>query len=168
MQLIKYVRTISATRTHGRRDALSDRAYILANSQPEPNSGCWLWLGRINTSGYGVGRFRDGTAIASRLAFIAFKDLIPKGSVVRHSCDNPLCVNPDHLFLGTADDNIKDKVRRSRQVRGERHNSAKLTEEMVKQIRVLSLSQEAIGKRFGVSQVMVSRIKLGKAWRHVQ
>lgn len=166
-QPVSYVVSFASSRKRPRRNALSDRAYILANCQPEPNSGCWLWLGRVNKLGYGTGRFRDGTAIASRLSFIAFKDLIPTGHRVRHTCDNPSCVNPEHLILGTGDDNMKDKVRRGRQARGERHGMARLTEEEVRVIRASSLTQDTLGRKFGVSQVMISRIQLRKAWRHI-
>ena len=86
---------------------------------------------------------------------------------VCHMCDMPSCVNPDHLFLGTQDENMRDKVQKHRQARGELHGSARLTEEIVREIRASTRSQEALGREYGVSQVAISRIKLGKNWKHV-
>lgn len=80
---------------------------------PEPNTGCWLWFGaELN---YGYGQFRnDGHALAHRWSYSHFIGPIPEGLIVRHRCDTPCCVNPDHLELGTYVDNMADKVRRGR------------------------------------------------------
>ena|SRR5262245_40534915 len=116
---------IARSRNKRVSNGLSDRSYILHYSQPEPNSGCWLWLGTLSGDGYGLGRDRDGTRVASRLSYIAFKGLIPDGMIVRHTCDLPLCVNPDHLLLGWQRDNVKDAVSRGRHYRGGRHHWSK-------------------------------------------
>lgn len=89
-------------------------------SIPEPNSGCWLWTGVTGNSGYGhigVGSMRDGSRTmqsAHRASYEAHKGKIPPGLLVRHQCDNKLCVNPGHLILGTQTENILDSVRRGR------------------------------------------------------
>jgi hypothetical protein len=146
-------------------NGLSDRSYILHYSQPEPNSGCWLWLGPVNNTGYGIGRKRDGTRLAPRLSYIAFKDLISKGMVVCHKCDTPLCVNPDHLFLGSMADNVMDAHVKKRHCYGEAHPLAKLTENDVAYIRSSSESQRTLSKKFGVNQSGINRIRHLKTWK---
>ena len=89
---------------------------------------------------------------------------------VCHKCDTPLCVNPDHLFLGTAKDNVDDMDRKGRRVnaqaKGTRHGMARLTEDEVMAIRASNDKQNAIALRFGVHKTLVSLIKCGKVWKH--
>ena len=103
----------------GMRAPLSER--ILRNCVPEPNSGCWLWLGAYGRNGYGTmgdaaQRRPSGscTYYAHRLAYQAFVGPIPPNRHVMHKCDNRACVNPDHLSIGTAGDNIRDCVAKGR------------------------------------------------------
>ena len=96
----------------------SDIARFERHISPEPNSGCWLWLGTVAGAGYGQfqygGRLPMGERIgAHRFAFMVWKE-DPKGLQVLHRCDVPCCVNPDHLFLGTVTDNMRDMVSKRR------------------------------------------------------
>lgn len=85
-------------------------------SCPEPNTGCWIWLGSSGNSGYGKTRFGSSMDYsAHRLSFVAHNGPIPDGMCVLHKCDNRLCVSPSHLFLGTKSDNSKDMVAKGRQ-----------------------------------------------------
>jgi hypothetical protein len=86
----------------------------LENYSPEPNTGCWLWLGRLSKKGYAE-IFVDGKRRnACRVAYAEWVSTIPEGKMICHHCDNPACVNPDHLYAGTAQSNHDDMVRRGR------------------------------------------------------
>ena len=93
---------------------------------PEPNTGCWLWMGRklVVRGGYGVFTHRPSGTLqhrAHRVAWELYKGKIPKKLHVLHRCDMPLCVNPDHLWLGIQADNMRDKAMKRRQRQGSRH-----------------------------------------------
>jgi hypothetical protein len=98
------------------------------------------------------------------------KGPIPKGILVCHECDNPLCVNPDHLFLGTELVNLQDMAAKGRHLFGERNAQAKLTEKKVHAIHdaaARGVSQHKLAKRFGVGQMTIGRILRGERWRHI-
>lgn len=86
---------------------------------PEPNSGCWLWIGSLKKGGYGqIGGFNKSgkrtMLSAHKASYLAFNGDVPDGLIVRHTCDNRICVNPDHLVVGTQKDNFNDMVERGR------------------------------------------------------
>lgn len=135
---------------------------------------CWEWQGARSGSGKRYGVLIDGTKniYAHRLAYLFHYGEIGPNLCVRHKCDNPQCVNPHHLEVGTHKDNSDDKWRRGRGAdqRGERNPGARLKAGDVRQIRTLyreGLAQQAIAGRFGVSREMVGRIVRGEAWRHI-
>lgn len=134
------------------------------HSMPEPNSGCWLWLSAVDKDGYGRIRMRNMRSkfvTASRISWMAYRGPIPDGMHVLHKCDVRSCVNPDHLFLGTHQDNHADMI-----AKGRGHNT-KLAVAQVRAIRADSRSQTAIALGFGISQSLVSSIKARKTWSHV-
>lgn len=88
--------------------------------------------------------------------------------VVMHKCDNPSCVNPQHLGVGTSKENTRDAVRKGRMSHGEEHYSAKLTEEQVRQIRTNSMGRNEASRHFGVSWKMITKIRQGVSWRLAQ
>lgn len=139
----------------------------------EPNSGCWLWTACLNSNGYGrVGVYHVGTQLAHRVSWEFKHGPIPAGQCVLHKCDNPACVNPDHLFLGTQLDNLADMGRKQRRGgpkvgrKGEKSPTAKLTETQVAVIRTAKEPQRIIAAMFSISQRTVSDIRLGRRWKH--
>jgi hypothetical protein len=130
---------------------------------------CWLWVGPRTSQGYGTVKYLGQTRKAHREAYRLARGEIPDGMHVLHDCDNPPCCNPNHFTLGTNFDNVTDKVRKGRQQdnRGDKNGRAKLTIENVLFIRSSSESGASLARRFGVTGVLVNRIRRRKAWRHV-
>jgi hypothetical protein len=134
----------------------------------EPNSGCWLWTGHVGWGGYGHFNWAKGKPIkAPRASWELFIGKIPDGMHVLHTCDNRCCVNPDHLFLGTNNDNVADKVAKGRQSKGERSSLAKLNAALVNEIRNSSETDRAIGQRLGIGKSTINLVRQRKAWRHI-
>ena len=143
------------------------------NTMPEPNTGCWIWTGKLDTGGYGrispLGR-------SHRASFILFKGPIINGMHVLHSCDNTWCVNPDHLRLGSHHDNMRDKAIRGRAKAPIQYSediwSAKLNEKQAAQIKALyilfNVKQKDIAESYGVSVSTVSMIVNGKTWQRIK
>jgi hypothetical protein len=137
---------------------------------------CVEWTGYKTPLGYGVVSLsrRQNHVYAHRLAYCRFHGIAVsqiKGIVIRHSCDNPSCVNPRHLSAGTQADNIADAVARGRNAKGSRHHHAKLTEEAVRKIRALHTGAPGecrrLGRMFNVRHNTISRIVNRRIWRHV-
>lgn len=160
---------------------------------PVPVTGCWIWVGAQIPGGYGSFRV-DGCsapAKAHRVSWMIYRGGIPRGQQVLHHCDTPSCVNPDHLFIGNNAANVCDRVAKGRSAkmfgetnnrwtggksllrgtlgvaRGERVHGAKLTASDVAAIRDDRRSQRDIADEFGVSQTLISQVKLRKVWAHV-
>jgi len=136
-------------------------------SIPEPNSGCWLWIGALTGGGYGTLSIGRKLWLAHRLSYRVFV-ADPSDLVVRHGCDNPACVNPEHLSLGSHADNTQDAVRRNRMEHGSKRWSAVLSEADIPQIRRRLLAGEtgrSIARSYSVDPGVISLIKLGKIWR---
>jgi len=118
--------------------------------------------------GYPVVTFKGKRERAYRVVFMVYKGEIPFGAVVRHTCDNKLCINPDHLLLGEHTDNVADRVARGRSATGERNGRSKLNIDQVMNILVDNVTPKmSLAKRHGVSPKVVRDIKQGKTWREV-
>lgn len=135
----------------------------------DPNSGCWLWTEALfSENGYGAFyRKRREKIGAHRFAWILANGPIPDGMEVCHKCDVPSCVNPAHLFLGSAFDNAADKVAKDRQSKGSRHGMAILTELNIPDIRSDNRSLPEIARDYGVTLYAIWRVKHRKTWKHV-
>jgi hypothetical protein len=149
------------------------KAMFDSNVFPEPNTGCWLWAGRHDNKGYGRIHGKSlNIQLAHRFSYFIYKE-DPKGQCCLHTCDNPACVNPDHLYLGDQKQNNIDRDTRGRQVtqHGTNHKLAKLTDDQVQQIRALHNPKEypsrRLAKMFGVSQKLIMNILQNKAWSHL-
>ena len=132
----------------------------------KPTDECVLWDGYTENYGYGRIWYKNRNTLVHRVSF-ELKVGNPAGHVVRHSCDNPLCINPKHLTIGTQLDNIKDRNQRGRTAVGENVGSAKLSERDVLLIRSSSISTRKLGAMFGISSSSVSNIKNKISWRHL-
>ena len=130
-------------------------------TKTDPETGCMVWTGATFWNGYG----RIGAKRAHRVAYEAAKGPIPAGMLVCHRCDNRLCINPGHLFIGTTDDNMADMVAKGRSASGERHGRAKITAKAAAEIRASSLSCRDAARRYGLSKSMVSYIRQGVNWK---
>ena len=130
---------------------------------------CWEWQAQINTYGYGVVRADNQKAQgAHREAYrLHYGDEIPEGMLIMHSCDNPACVNPLHLSIGTHKDNKADSCQKGRHTFGNSHGNRKLNEDQAKQIIADPRPKEEIAAEYGVTVRTVYYIKSGKLWRHL-
>ena len=137
---------------------------------------CWEWKAPLDTKGYGNFQISHDNPLgrnnprSHRVSwFISFGE-IPENYCVCHKCDNRSCVNPDHLFLGTYDENNKDRVRKGRSAIGENAPTAKLTESDIVKIRILIAdgeTQRDIAKKFNVKHNTIGSISRGVSWKHV-
>lgn len=130
---------------------------------------CWRWLGNKGSTGYGVVKVRNGRELAHRVAWELDNALqIPDGMFVCHRCDNPICVRPSHLFLGTPRDNTRDMLQKGRNVRlaGVAHPRARLTEAQVLEIRKRYRrgSAPVLATEFGVHANTILRVVHGQRY----
>jgi len=137
-------------------------------SDPE---SCWEWQGGRFNTGYGVFNMNPKVMTASRASWILTHGEIARDQHVLHKCDNPPCVNPNHLFIGIHNENTADKVAKNRQAKGEEAGSAKLTNEKVRAIRLLAkitkTSNYKLGELYSMSHTAIGRILSGKTWAHL-
>ena len=137
----------------------------------DPMSGCWLWVGGVDTRGYG--QISEGGKMrrAHRISWQLHQGEIPVGMDILHKCDVPLCVNPSHLFFGTRTDNMRDCAAKGRNVRpdcnGEKSCHAKLNIADVVDIRTKRISQTQFAALYGVQRQAISKIQLGQTWKVV-
>lgn len=136
--------------------------------------GCWDTKKKCFDSGYfSINTGKRKSILAHRVSWMIYKGPIPDGLWVLHRCDNPRCTNPDHLFLGTPSDNMRDCINKNRKNPpfGSSHYNVLLNDDKVKDIRILieqGYSQSNIGKKFNVSPSTIQNIADGKTWKHVK
>lgn len=156
------------------RKSLADRLWRNVTK----TDGCWLWTGYTDKDGYGTFRRREGGLYrAHRVSYELHCGPIPDGMIVCHHCDTPACVRPEHLWLGTHDENAKDRNKKGRHhptgpknpQRGEARHNARLDSDLVKRIRLeAGLSQRDLAKKYGVSLSTIQNVISHKTWRHIR
>lgn len=139
-------------------------------SNVEKTDGCWLWRGATNNRGYGVVRWNGSARLAHRVAWLVANGAEPDG-LVCHRCDTPLCVRPDHLFVGTQTDNMRDAAAKGRaggwsRERRERTGKISVLDAYLigLALKLLPVTHVAVAKAWGVSTTPVRRIAAGKHW----
>lgn len=135
-------------------------------------NGCWTWTGAMCPRGYGKFGVGGRTQSAHRVSFaVRYGGITEAKPVICHSCDNPKCVNPNHLFAGTHRDNMRDMREKGRAPHGVLTNTSILDDDAVRKIRseyaTGNVSQMALAKRYGVTDGCICNCIARKTWRHV-
>jgi hypothetical protein len=145
---------------------------VIFESKIQITPGCWYWLGARHPRGYG--RFRGPCGdTAHRYSYYSYVGAIPEGAQICHRCDNPSCVNPDHLFVGSNQDNVDDKVAKGRHPKGQKSATSKLSEVEVIEVRRLYVKgstdygTRALARKFGISHRQIWGIVTHKGWTHL-
>ena len=172
-RLLRQTFCSSACANESKRRTLEERFWKYVMKADD----CWPWIGTTNHDGYGVLRTRlesgrRQSTFAHRVSWQMHYGEITEGLEVCHKCDNPPCVKPEHLFLATHIENIRDATvkGRMRGLRGELNWNAKLTDKMVLEIHLMTsqgVSRTAIAKHFNVSTALISAIARRQIWKHV-
>lgn len=146
-----------------------EASWFEERSTPVTETGCWIWLRYVDKYGYGTMKVKGHFAKAHRASYEAFNGHIPDGLHVMHKCDTPSCINPSHLMLGNAADNMADMARKGRcnSQRGVSNGSSKLSDDDVRAIRKDDRTNREIAKDFGVSHTTIGNIKNNQFWKHV-
>lgn len=147
--------------------------YLNKQGPVHPEHGrCWVWTRCLDKDGYGQFQVL-GECKAHRVSYRLLVGEIPKGMKVLHKCDNPSCVNPAHLFLGTNDDNMKDMSNKGRAAKGETNGNSKLTKADVLEIRARYKPRHKrdgrghLAVEFGVEEYYITHIIRRKVWKHI-
>lgn len=149
------------------------RIFFDASYEAVTESGCWIWVERVNPDGYG--QYHSDTTqsrMAHRFSYERVHGRVPEGLCVCHRCDVPCCVNPAHLFVGTHADNRRDSVLKNRNVKGERQGHSKLTAEQAREI-ITAPKQPGLwailARKYGVRESTINKIRSKNGnWRHLR
>lgn len=144
---------------------------LLSKISVSTTTGCWNWSAGKIKAGYGYVWDKTKNRRAHRVSYEVFNGEITEDLYVLHKCDNPSCINPEHLFLGTPKHNMEDKLQKGRGARGSQQGSSKLIEEDIPRIRLLckqgELSLQEIGNIFNVGYTTIHAVKSRQNWRHI-
>jgi hypothetical protein len=132
----------------------------------QPN-GCLYWNGKPNNYGYGQVRWNKRHGLAHRIVFWLVNGEIPEGAMVLHRCDNRMCVNPEHLYLGDNAQNVADMMERGRSCKG-RERPRRLSPDDVRSIRQSPKPGVELAREYGVSEQHISMIKVGRRWGNLK
>ena len=148
---------------------VDERRFMAHVDQDDP-SGCWLWTSYQTGTNYAGYYHKGKTSFAHRVSYSLFVGPIPPGMFVLHTCDVRMCVNPDHLYLGTHVENARDRSVRGRSCHGEAHLSAKLTEDDVRAIRLAHPEKgcAVLAREYGVVESNIYQIANRLTWKHVE
>ncbi len=160
-----------------RKGDVTKRGFLahLENVYYEPNTGCWLWPGQVNSGGYGITIWEGKQRLAHRISYEYHIGPIPDGLYVCHKCDVPSCINPGHFFVGTQVDNMQDMIAKGRRKYKSGYKSpgrggwtynrkpSKLTDDQVREIYSSTETCRSLAEAYGVSFGLISNIKLRKS-----
>ncbi len=146
---------------------MAELHHTLVNKVVLTPSGCMEWKFHKGTGGYGNIRVHRKSKRAHRVSYERSIGPIPKGLFVLHRCDNPPCINPDHLFLGTHTDNVQDCIDKGRWTNGEKNGMSKLTSELVLKIRADERGLQTVADEYQISRSLVSQIRTRAIWKHL-
>lgn len=128
----------------------------------DKTSDCWIWTGTINSNGYGLFKLNGKQQTAHRISYSIYINPDIGGKIIRHSCDNPRCVNPAHLTEGTTQDNVDDRVNRKRSAVGAKNFNTKLSKENVDEIRKADYSKRGtastLARKLGISHTALNNV----------
>ena len=144
------------------------RRWVFEQLESADPESCWVWPFHTQSAGYGQARWRGSDRQATRIVHeFAFGFPPPDDLFACHICDVPRCVNPNHVFYGTNAENLADMRGKRRHAFGGQNGRAKLSDEIVREIRGSAEAQDVLAERFGVDQSVISKVKSHKIWNHV-
>lgn len=154
---------------HGHNGRVDPLERLCRGIEVDSVTGCWNWVG-ATTSGYGEIHVDGSPELTHRLMWMSVFGPISDGLFVCHKCDNRPCCNPEHLFLGTTLDNMRDMSRKGRAARGTRNPRAVLTEDVVAAVKhhlADGMRGVDLAELLGLTQQVICNIKKGRIWKHV-
>lgn len=162
-------RECAAIYNHDHRPVYSIEERLWAKTQKSDT--CWVWIGAHLISGYGHMTINKKRVTVHRLSWEVHNGPIPIGMEILHRCDNPPCIRPDHLFIGTNQDNVDDMVSKKRHTYGDRNGHAVFTDDQAREILYLLRTKQATGRQiaqqYGVDETTISKMRLGITWKHL-